>query len=242
MAGFRFHFSELIQEAEVMQTLSKRFLDPNRMWVFYRFLSALRSIDGKPIKNVYPLQLHCLHTRPSDQYDRKAGKKIYAVISGKWQLRPLEKHEIEFCGIASTRIELYASDAPETRLAMWSLELGAEDSPGCYVHAHILGDPVDPRFPKSVSIPRLPSLFVTPMSAVEFVLGELFQDRWSKVTDSNAKKVTRWRDTQKRWLQSLFSWYNDQMENASSSPWMALKKAKPPEDGMFLQKSRRRRS
>ena len=51
------------------------------------------------------------------------------------------KREIEFCGKASTKIKLYASDdsKTKTRLAMWSLELGAEDSPGCYVHAHILG-------------------------------------------------------------------------------------------------------
>ena len=243
MAGFRFLFPELIQETQVLTTLSKRFLEPNsREKVFPSFLSNLRSIGRKPEERVYSLKLQCLRTIPSDQYDRKAGKEIYAVISGTWDLRRLGRREIEFCGIASTRIELYASDDPDKRLAMWRLELGAEDSPGCYVHAQILGDSDKPPFPEFVPIPRLPSLFVTPMSAVEFVLGELFQDRWSKVTDSNAKKVTRWRDTQKRWLQSLFSWYNDQMENASSSPWMALKKAKPPEDGMFLLKSRRRRS
>ena len=149
MAGFRFLFSELIKETKVMATLSEEFLDPNRIWVLSRFLSHLRSIGGKPEESVYPLELRCLRTIPSNQYDRNPGKEIYAVISGIWELQPWGKRsdpdrEIEFCGKASTKIKLYASDdsKTKTRLAMWSLELGAEDSPGCYVHAHILGDTV----------------------------------------------------------------------------------------------------
>ncbi|MCE2432145.1 MAG: hypothetical protein J4F29_04350 [Candidatus Latescibacteria bacterium] len=233
MAGFRFLFPELIQETQVLTTLSKRFLEPNsREKVFPSFLSNLRSIGRKPEERVYSLKLQCLRTIPSDQYDRKAGKEIYAVISGTWDLRRLGRREIEFCGIASTKIELYASDDPGKRLAMWRLELGDEKSPGCYVHAHILG---------ALPIPRLPSLFVTPMSAIEFVLGELFQRDWAQVVASDNKNVNRWRNIQTDRLQKLFAWYKDQIENADSSPWMALKKAKP-EDGMFLPKSRRRRS
>ena len=213
----------------------------------YETLDELDSTDAirmetKPKENVYKLTLQCLHTRPSNKYEaggRRGGQKIRAVISGTWDLRPLGKGEIEFCGIASTRIALYASDKPKTRLAMWRLELGDEKSPGCYVYAHILGDSVDPRFPKSLPIPRLPSLFVTPMSAIEFVLGELFQDEWAKATASNAKHVQNWRALQKKWLQQLFLWYQDQIERMGSSSWVALKEAKP-EDDIFLPKSRRR--
>ena len=143
------------------------------------------------------------------------------------------KRDIEFCGKASTKIDLYAKDDPKTRLAMWRLELGAEDSPGCYVHTQILGDSDKPPFPKSVPIPRLPSLFVTPMSAVEFVLGELFQSDWSKVTAGSRGDVLYWRKIQKTRLQKLFSWYRDQMERAGSSSWVALKEAKPT-DHIFL--------
>ena len=239
MAGFRFLFAELIQETEVLKTLSRKFLEPNsREKVFPSFLSNLKSIGGKPEER---LKLQCLRTIPSDQYDRNPGKEIYAVISGTWDLRRLGKREIEFCGITSTRIELYASENSDKRLAMWRLELGAEDSPGCYVHTHILGDSADPPFPKWVPIPRLPSIFITPMSAIEFVLSELFQRDWAQVIASRDKNVNRWRNIQTDRLQKLFSWYNDQMENADSSPWMALKEAKPKSD-IFLSKSRRRRS
>lgn len=248
MAGFRFLFTELIQETEELATLSKRFLEPNsREWILPNFLSKLRSIGREPEESVHSLELHCLRTIPSDQYDRNPGKEIYAVISGIWELqlwgkRSVPKRKIEFCGKASTKIKLYASDDPETRLAMWRLELGAEDSPGCYVHAHILGDSTDPPFPKWVPIPRLPSIFITPMSAIEFVLGELFQRDWAQVVASDNDNVNRWRNIQTDRLQKLFSWYKDQIDNTgSSSPWIALKQAKPKSD-IFLPKSRRRRS
>ena len=241
MAGFCFKIADLEREIIAMEALGKRFLEKSS--ALEDFLTELQIIGGKPKGKEYNLKLQCLHTRPSNKYEaggRRGGEKIHAVISGTWDLRPLDKGEIEFCGIASTRIELYASDDPETRLAMWRLELGDEKSPGCYVHAQILGDSADPPFPKSLPIPRLPSLFVTPMSTIEFVLGELFQDKWAKATASNAKHVQNWRALQKKWLQQLFSWYQDQIERMGSSSWIALKEAKPA-DGMFLSKSRKQR-
>ena len=235
MAGFCFKIAELEREIIAMETMGKGFLDSQTSWALEDFRTHLQIIGGKPKGNVYNLKLQCLHTRPSNKYEaggRRGGEKIHAVISGTWDLRPLGKGEIEFCGIASTKIELY-SDNPDTRLAMWRLELGDEKSPGCYVHAHILVNSPNPPFLKSSPIPRLPSLFVTPMSAIEFVLGELFQDEWAKATTSNAKDTPYWRELQKKRLQKLLSWYQDQMKNLVSSPWIALKQAKP-EDGLFL--------
>ena len=211
---------------------------------FGTFTERPKQYWGAQKGNDYNLKLQCLHTIPSNNYEagnRQGGQKIHAVISGTWDLRPLEKREVEFCGKASTKIALYDSNNPDTRLAMWRLELGDEKSPGCYVHAQILGDSDKPPFPEFVPIPRLPSLFVTPMSAVEFVLGELFQDEWAKATISNANDTLYWRELQKKRLQKLLSWYQDQMKNLASSPWVALKKAKPKSD-MFLPKSRKRRS
>ncbi len=208
MAGLRFKIAELEREIKAMKSMGEEFFEPQTLWTLKDLLRDLQSIGEAQKGKARPLELQCLHTIPSDQYDRKSGKKIHAVISGKWQLRPLEKSEIEFCGIASTRIELYASDDPDKRLAMW-------------------------RIPNWVPIPRLPSLFITPMSAIEFILGELFQNDWPEVTASNTKHVQNWRALQKKWLQKLFLWYRDQIEKAGSSSWVALKEAKP-EDGMFL--------
>ena len=244
MAGLRFKIAELEREIRAMETMGKEFLNSQTLWTLEHLRRDLNSIGGAQKGNDYNLKLQCLHTIPSDQYEagsRRGSRKIHAVISGTWDLRPLAKREIEFCGIASTKIKLYDSDNPKTRLAMWRLELGDAKSPGCYVHAQILGDSDKPPFPEFVPIPRLSSLFVTPMSAVEFVLGELFQDKWPEVTASGDPEVKNWRALQKKWLQSLFSWYRREMEKTDFSSWIALKKAKPKSD-MFLPKSRKRRS
>ena len=245
MAGFRFLFAELQQEIKALKKMAESFFEPHTSLALEDFLADLRSIGSQQGGTDHKLNLRPLQTIPSEgEYeacDRKGGRNIYAVISGTWELRPLgrrsvPKREIEFCGNASTKIELYAVDMPETRLAMWRLELGAKDSPGCYVHAQILGDSYNPPFPKSVPIPRLPSIFVTPMSAVEFVLGELFQNRWKQRTSRKTGDTHNWHRLQEQWLQSLFSWYQNELRNSvsSSSPWMTLKTAKP--DGTLFAK------
>ena len=246
MAGFRFLFTDLQQEIIALKKMAKSFFDSQTSWALDGFLTDFSSIGNQQGETVHKLNLQPLQTIPSEgEYEvayRKGGRNIYAIISGTWELRPLgrrpdPRREIEFCGNASTKIELYAEDAPETLLAMWRMELGAEDSPGCYVHAQILGDSDNPPFPKSVPIPRLPSIFVTPMSGVEFVLGELFQDRWEQRTFRNTGDTHNWHRLQRQWLYRLFSWYQNELSNSgsSSSPWMTLKKAKP--DGtLFLAK------
>ncbi len=236
MAGLRFKVIELVQETKAMITMGTGFFDSRTSWALDQFLRDLQRIGSRVHTGSSRLVLQCLHTKPSDKYEagrRRGGKRIHAVIAGTWDLRPLEKREIEFCGIASTKVELYASDDPNERLAMWRLELGAEDSPGCYVHAQILGDTEKPPFPKSLPIPRLPSLFVTPMSAVEFVLCELFQDDWAKAIAKKSHAADDWRALQKKWLHKLFSWYREQIEKAGSSSWVTLKEAKPKHN-MFL--------
>ena len=247
MAGFRFKIAELERETKALKTMGKGFFDSQTSWTLDRFLSNLQSIRGESGDSVRTLELQCLRTTPSDQYEagsRRGGQKIHAVISGIWEVqplgdRPLPGRKVEFCGNASTKIELYASDDPETRLAMWRMELGAKDSPGCYVHAQVLGDSDQLPFPRSVPIPRLPSIFVTPMSTVEFALGELFQNKWAEVTARTDANALQWGALQRRWLQNLFSWYQNKLKSESKSsdpspsPWMTLKAAKP--DGtLFL--------
>ena len=166
-------------------------------------------------------------------------------MTGIWELRPVgqrgkPKRKIEFMGKASAKIELWHKDFlwreehhPGNRLAMWRIELGAHDSPGCYFHIQILGDRDGPSFPRSIPIPRLPSPFVTPMAAVEFVLGELFQDKWSREAGQAGPHHSRWKSIQQKRLSCLLKWQKVAIETGQSSPWMNLKDAKPPPD-LFL--------
>ena len=242
MAGLRFLFSELVRETSALQSIARRFLDPGTHWVLKQFQSQLESIWCAQEVQVR-LALSPLHTRPNNGAHEAGGRRgrqsVYAVISGTWDLTPLgpskhrAKRELTFSGIASTKVELYAHDDEDTRLAMWRMELGADGAPGCYFHVQILGDSNDPPFPNSIPIPRLPSLFVTPMSAVEYVLGEIFQDEWAQETARRTNDLLHWRRLQQQRLQCLFRWYQNKMLDSVSSPWMTLKSAQP-DDSMFI--------
>ncbi len=234
MAGFRFRFAELQQEIMALKQMSAQFFDSRTSFALNAFSTDLESIANLPSGTVRQWDLEPLQTIESKgEYDRKSSRKVFAVISGSWDLCPLgkrsPKRSVELCGKASTRITLFEPGDPDVRVAMWRLELGAKDSPGCYIHAQILGDCDSPPFPQWVPIPRLPSVFVTPMSAVEFVLSELFQDQWRQRTARHTGEVHNWYRLQLKWLQSQFSWYQRELEGSksSSSPWVTLKEAKP---------------
>ena len=226
MAGFSLFLTELVRETSALSSMATRFLDSRTTWSLLRLRTELEGIRAR--QRGCTLRLEDLRTIPSVDYEpgrRRGGEKIYAVISGIWELQPLgparqQNREIGFCGLASTRVELRGSTG--ALIGTWSMELGDANSPGCFVHAHILNKSVN-----AVPIPRLPSLFVTPMSVIEFVLGELFQDRWAMVVGENNHFAQYWRAQQRRRLKKLFSWFQDQLEATVSSPWVALKEAKP---------------
>ncbi len=229
MSGLRFKIAGLEREIVTLQGMSKAFLDTNTSWVLDQYISQVRSIQSAPLQTTHKLRLCCLRTRESSEYEgtgRKAVVAVRAEITGVWEVMKIDRKSVESIGKASTKIELYASDCSD-RLAMWRLELGAYDSPGCYVHAQVLGDKPQQPFPKSVPVPRLPSLFLTPMGAVEFALGELFQDTWARVTAQGSGHATTWRGIQTSRWKGLMDWYASVVAQSDSSPWIALKMAKP---------------
>ena len=183
--GLVFRFADLVKEAEALKSVGRDFLDRNTDWALDHFKDHLESIWSAKSETPIRLNLNKLRTIEANL----RGKNLYAEISGTWELTPLGvrsekeqircRREVVFSGIASTKLELYLVGRAD-RIAMWRLELGAVDSPGCYFHAQVLGDSVCPPFPKAVKIPRLPSFFVTPMAAIDYVLGEVFGAQMGK--------------------------------------------------------------
>ena len=240
VAGLQFRSQELVQEVNALKGIAGRFLDGADSWVLDQMACGLKRIAGGRANGPQPLELEPLRTKVSRSYERGSragGTKIYARMKGKWELRPLQRKKnqpkvVEFAGKASTVVEMWTegdrwNEDCSNRLAKWRVELGARDSPGCYFHVQVLGDRNEPPFPKSIPIPRLPSLFATPMAAVEFVLGELFQDEWARETSRDLDPQRRWRSLQQDRLCRLLEWQQDLVRQADLSPWMALKDAKP---------------
>ena len=74
MAGFRFHFSELIKETEVMANIVRESSSIRIGYGFsLSFLSAPPTVlVGNPKKAFILWSFDCLRTIPSNQYDRKS--------------------------------------------------------------------------------------------------------------------------------------------------------------------------
>ena len=235
VAGLLFRYRELVEETEALRRMARPFLAAEGRGVLDTLKDDLERIGGRTTDRVQELELNPLRTQPTRDYEagtRSGGQEIYALIKGKWELKSIgrqgPKRKVAFVGKASAVVEL-----------------GADDAPGCYFHTQVLGDREELPFPKAVPIPRLPSPFITPMAAVEFALGELFQDRWQEEARRTRDPQKRWRSIQQRRWANLLTWQSDLISrhasspwresfpSEQSSPWIDLKHAKPPND-LFL--------
>ena len=182
VAGLQFPWRELVDETSALREMAADlFVSDGPLKALERDLVR---IGEQSAERDWTLELQPLRTKLTSNYEcgsRSGGPEIYAHVTGKWELRPVgltrPNRMVAFTGTASAVVELWPAECQwcekhngPNRLAMWRIELGAYDSPGCYFHFQVLGDLAESPFPKSVPIPRLPSPFVTPMAAVEFVL------------------------------------------------------------------------
>lgn len=247
MSPLRFRFDELLREASILRAIAHNYLDASTLWVLDNLREQIEHIWEALPEGTKTLTLRPLLTKISPGHYEPIGRTgpmhIYAKISGIWEVRPIGQRSkkdkgrqnrlLEFCGIASTRIELYAQGVETIPISMWRMELGDSLSPGCYFHVQVLGEEGAP-FPKEVSVPRLPSLFITPMAVVEYVIGELFQDRWAQAVAEENANVLSWRSLQTARFVRLFNWQINCLKGAINTPWMTLKAAKPPGE-LFLE-------
>ena len=174
--------------------------------------------------------------------DSYGGVHVVARLSFIWEIRNYGQFRrsgfrlFELAGNASCRIDVLRATQPHEVLAMWRFEVASADGPGCHFHTQVLGDDEVTAgivFPHSIDIPRLPGFLITPTDALEFVLGELFQDQWRDRATDTSPEVMIWRSYQQTRLSRVLEWQREIIENAVGSPWIALKAGKPKPDLIF---------
>ena len=263
MSGpLRFELAELIREVDLMRGLAAGFLEPDAVGVLFNLREQLetlkyRNCDHTMLIGVDPQRpigtIAC-----NGGYERNEGgthKNLFGELLFKWELRPLgaaskkraAKRQVEVAGTASTVARLRIEhDGHIVDLASWRMEFGACDSPGAFFHSQIpdtLGasdqqdGPEHPfrMWPTWLPVPRLPIPALTPMLALEFVLAEIFQDRWPEHLASGVYEANQWRTLQQRRFVRYFEWQKANAEKSGKgSPLLATKVAKPASD-MFLE-------
>lgn len=236
MGHLFFEATQFLSELEALRQLAERFVDPSSPYKLTQLEKEFKGVAGcgsqKSFK-VEILEARPWRTRISDgEFEpkgRKCGTQVYGEVSGAWEIRAEasgakknQKKLFQFTGLASTKIKVFdtTSDNP---IAAWKIELGDPVSPGAYFHTHAGSNGTLP-------VPRHPNLCATPMAAIEYVLGELFQDSWDKAVQGTTDPPNRWRSIQKQRMMQMLNWARDKVNCTHSSPWMTLKAAKPESD------------
>lgn len=248
MSNIQFEIKELLNEFQLMRQLAKPFLREESLLILDELngnLKNLRRYKGTMQLEVKPDRP--IKTKYSEgKYEKGGGGRhcIQAELCFVWELKPITRQasrrvhrHVQLSGKASTVTTLYAKrDGSSSKIAHWRLEIGDSSSPGFYFHAQIPEtlNPDDGMWPKWLPVPRLPVPPFTPMLALEFVLGEIFQDEWPAHLNSRSIKTAagQWRNIHKNRFSRYFEWHQ-QATVESVSPLIALKQAKPRSE-MFI--------
>lgn len=246
-AGLLFSFAEMEREIDNLSRLAENFLSPeSTAWLIPQWkkeLIAFRGQDPGALMRWAIAEKHPVQTSLSKgKFDRKSSLEVFARLSCVWEISlPNEKHTPKkgtlrnnflLDGLASTRISIWMlEDGAEIEIARWTLDIGDEASPGCHFHSQLpLDGDADKWFPKELPVPRLPTLLITPMDALEFALGEIFQDEWRLQASRTTDAQRGWAACQRKRLSSLLAWYAKCIGSSSSAPWLNLKLGKPSDD------------
>ena len=252
--AFEFLFQEFLDEIEALQAITEGFIAIESIHVLPRLRTQLENLRQGPwngrvfwgIPREDPLKT----TENEGSYERislgrRGAHTVHAQISSVWEIiwsphnnrKRRTSNTFQLVGIASTRVSIrrQAEDGSSKELAMWRVEVGDDDSPGCRLHVQILGEEETLHFPKSFPVPRLPSIIVTPMTVIEYVLGELFQDEWRERAFGQPRLIDQWRRIQSTRLIKLLAWQKRVVESCTGPPWTSLKLDKLEPD-TFLRK------
>ena len=250
MANLLFSFQEMLDEIHAMSRIGAEFLTAETQEaVFPELVALLESI--RAARPAAPQPWSVAESRPlrtidsAGEYepgDRRGIHTIFGEIAFVWQIlcppeqgpRSRPQKNFVLSGLSSTKIRVFErTEQGSHQIAMWRVEVGDSTAPGCHFHTQIEGERDDPPFPRSLSVPRLPTIVVTPMAAVEFLLAEIFQSRWQRHAAAETADMQRWKPIQKRRLLSLFEWQKRCVQGCIGSPWTAFKTYKPDAD-LFL--------
>jgi hypothetical protein len=245
--GLIFSFAEMEKEIENLRLLAKPFLHEESFdrvipaWKqdLYNFRSARTNSA-----HVWKIPLEDpIKTKLSDGAYERGGRRgslrVFGTVSGAWEIRHLPgkrksspTSSFLLFGLASIKLSIRCiqGNEQEEEIACWSVDIGDAASPGCHFHTQIQLNPESRMFPASLTVPRLPGILHTPMDALDFLLGELFQDEWYRRSSEDNDHTKNWASCQRGRLIALLDWHREEISKTTGSPWNGFKRTKPRKD------------
>jgi len=124
-------------------------------------------------------------TRPSDgKFEPSGGGRqtVVGTCSWLWELKKVDSKFVAIAGNASLKVallEVIEENGEDVRspLCEWNFDIGEAGHPGTLVHTQLCSVNQGSHL---LSVPRFPSVVLAPTDALDFLLGELFQEDWAK--------------------------------------------------------------
>lgn len=163
------------------------------------------------------------------------GYDLQAEIGFTWELelvgkysrqRPANRFVVLKDSSVKVRIVEVGEGAKKECVAGWDFDLGNHQSPGCHFHAkYHEAEETRREVYSDVDIPRLPTFIFMPTDAIEFVIGELWQDDCERLAVNS--EYSEWYKFAKDRMGRVFDWYLMRIKKTAGSPWMSIKTSKP---------------
>ncbi|MCA9037620.1 MAG: hypothetical protein KDA91_20945 [Planctomycetaceae bacterium] len=239
--GIKFSYESMLNEIRRMQKLADVFLASECDGVLEACFSNLENIRNSTsdrthlweLSEGWPIQT--VDSRGEYRASgRDGGAPVYGLLCFRWEIKNPERgrrrqKDFHLFGEATTSLKIVSRESNKL-IAQWQIEAGDASSPGCHFHSAVNQYGDDGLFPEWLKVPRLPSVLLTPMDGLEFLLGELFQLRWPQAVSEESEDRNSWAKSQRDRLSNLLSWKLGIVRESETTPWMALKKAKPELD------------
>ena len=158
--------------------------------------------------------------------DGKGGYQIEGRLSFIWDMTPADRGKFELTGNASTLVSIYSvEEDKDTCIFCWNVDIAS------------LGGSVGPKFhtqihnPHELSVPRFPALAISPADCLDFLLGEIFIERWPH-HQSTHNDTQRFCNEQSKRLRAILSGLSDTLKSSDDqySALLQLKHWKPKPD------------
>jgi hypothetical protein len=222
------------REAKNFYALAKAFLSPTAEDCLDAFANRLRTIQSRaPLeknspevvnkKHTWSIPAHMpLLTKPSREFEpgKPQGRlEVVGRLTATWEVtsdpkknnQHVPKH-FRLSGNASVLVE-WIDQATDKTIGHWHVDVADSAAPGCMFHVQV---------PNQIPVPRHPCLVFTPLAVAEFVLGELFQTRWSQVGQAATGEWLS--ELQRRRLLRMLDWQRQVVKDSVGLPLATMKR------------------
>jgi hypothetical protein len=234
------------REVQEVARLAESFLQPGSARVAEEIGINLRSFARSKRRDKWTWSIaetDPIRTKLTQAYEpeeRRGANAVWGELSFTWTIvlvHPEPDAAFSISGNASNKIciKMLEPDGGTVLLAQWQFEIGDAMAPGCHFHVGLCRAGNETPFPHWLTVPRLPSVLIMPVDALDFLLGEIFQKEWKACVSRENDHTRALFASQRDRLTRLLEWKRDEVMKSSGSAWSWLKHRHPDVE-MFTRK------